>query len=68
MSIINVIVIAKGNSNYYHILILFFVVSEIGLIKRGSSLFCKEMNLKIEPPPYEQILWKYTNKTLGQLV
>ena len=21
------------------------------------------MNLKIEPPPYEQILWNYTNKT-----
>ena len=35
--------------------VLFFVVSQIDLIKRGSSLFCKEMNLKIEHPPYEQI-------------
>ena len=47
---------------------LFFVVSQIGLIKRGSSLFCKEMNLKIGPPPYEQILWKHTSKTLGKLI
>ena len=23
------------------------------------------MNLKIEPPPYEQILWNYTNKIWG---
>ena len=27
---------------------------------------CKEMNLKIEPPPHKQILRKYTNKNLGQ--
>ena len=26
------------------------------------------MNLKIEPPPYEQILRNHTNKTLGQLM
>ena len=38
-------------------IVLFFIVSQIGLIKRGSSLFYKEMNLKIEPPTYEQILW-----------
>ena len=54
--------------NSFFKIVLFFVVSQIGLIKRGSSLFCKEMNLKIEPPPYEQILWNYTNKTLGQLM
>ena len=49
-------------------IVLFFVVSQIGHIKRSSSLFCKEMNLKIEPPPYEQILWNYTYKTLGWLM
>ena len=26
------------------------------------------MNLKIEPPPHEQILCNYINKTLGQLI
>ena len=54
--------------NSFFKIVLFFVVSQIGLIKRGLSLFCKEMSLKIEPPPYEQILWNYTNKTLGQLM
>ena len=41
-------------------IVLFFVVSKL------ISLFCKEMNLKIEPPPHKQILWNYPNKTLGQ--
>ena len=49
-------------------IVLFFVVSQIGLIERGSSLFCKEMNLKNEDPPYEQIVWNYTNKTSEQLI
>ena len=48
--------------------IVFFFISQIGPIKRGSSFFCKEMNLKIEPPPHEHMLWNYTNKTLGQLM
>ena len=54
--------------NSFFKIVLFFVVSQIGLIKRGSSLFCKEMNLKVERPPHEQILWNYTKKTLGHLM
>ena len=49
--------------NSFFKIVLFFVVSQTGLIKRGSSLFCKEMNLKMEPPAYEQILLNYINKT-----
>ena len=45
--------------------IVFFFIFQIVLIKRGSSFFRKEMSLKIEPPPHEQMLWNYTNKTLG---
>ena len=54
--------------NSFFKIVLFFIVSQIGLIKRGSPLIYKEMNLKIEPPTYEEILWNYTNKTLAQLM
>ena len=45
--------------NRFFNIVLFFVIPKIGLVKKGSSLFYKEMNLKIEPPPYEQIRWDY---------
>ena len=51
--------------NRFFNIVLFFVIPKIGLVKKGSSLFYKKMNLKIELPPYEQIRWDYNYKTLG---